>query len=88
MEHDKFYHLVYSDYCLHPYFYICKVLANVSFGLLQVFHVKLRSLQTPQMKKDWSLNHHRVMTILPEKSNATVVMDKEEHGQQIGRLDW
>ena len=41
-------HLEYSDYC-HLNCYTHNILANMSFGLLQVFHVELRSLQ-------WTLN--------------------------------
>ena len=44
MKLDNFYHLEYSDYCLHLYCYIHKILTDMTFGLLQVFHIKLRSL--------------------------------------------
>ena len=41
----ELYLLKYSDYCLHLHCYIQKILADMSFGLLQVFHGELRSLQ-------------------------------------------
>ena len=43
MKLDNFYHLEYSDYWPHLYCYTHNVLADISFSLLQVFHVKLRS---------------------------------------------
>ena len=36
MIHDDFYHSGFSDYCLHLYYNIHNVLANMSSGLLQV----------------------------------------------------
>ena len=39
MKLDDFDQLEYSDFCLH------NVLANTSFGLLQVFYVELESLR-------------------------------------------
>ena len=44
MKLDNFYNLEFSNYCLHLYCYIHNVLADVSFGLLQVFLVELRCL--------------------------------------------
>ena len=41
---NDFYHLEYLDYCFHLHCYTLSVLANVSFGLHQVFYVELRSL--------------------------------------------
>ena len=38
MKLDKFYHLEYSDHCLHLYCYI-HVSADASFSLLQVFRI-------------------------------------------------
>ena len=35
MKLDHFYHLEYSDYCLHLCCYINKISADASFGLLQ-----------------------------------------------------
>ena len=42
-NNEVFYHLLYSDCCLHLYCYI-HISADASFGLLQVFHVKLENL--------------------------------------------
>ena len=42
MKSDNLYCLEYSDYCLHCYTH--DVLANVSFGLPQIFHAEFRSL--------------------------------------------
>ena len=39
MKLDNFYHLEYSDFCLHLYCYIHSVSVDASFGLLLVFHV-------------------------------------------------
>ena len=33
---NSLHHLVYSDYCLHLYCYTHDILADASFGLLQV----------------------------------------------------
>ena len=43
MKHDNFYHLEYSYFCLRLYCYIHNVLADKSFGLLQVLDFKLGS---------------------------------------------
>ena len=41
---DDFYNSGLSDYCLHPYYYIHYVSADVSSGRLQVFLVVLKNL--------------------------------------------
>ena len=41
---DNFYHL---EYCFHFHCYTHNVSADISFGLLQVFHVELESLHRP-----------------------------------------
>ena len=43
MKSDNFYHLKYSDYCLHLHCYTHNVSANMSFNLL-VFHVEFGDL--------------------------------------------
>ena len=48
MKSDNFYHIEYSDYHLHLHCYTHNVSANMSFGLLQVFHAKT---QEPTQKK-------------------------------------
>ena len=40
-----FYHLEYSDNCLHLYCYTHNVSVDMSFGLLQVLHINLGSQQ-------------------------------------------
>ena len=45
MKLDDIYHLEYLDDCLHLYFYTHNISDNMYFGLLQVFHVELGSLQ-------------------------------------------
>ena len=42
-KYDTWYHLEYSDYCLHSHFYSQNVSADVSFSLLQFFIFELRS---------------------------------------------
>ena len=42
MKLDEFYHLQYSHYWLHIYCYTDNALAHVSFGLHQLFYVKVR----------------------------------------------
>ena len=44
MKLEKCYHLEYSGYCLHLYYYIHYVSTDASFDLLEVLYVKLRSL--------------------------------------------
>ena len=44
MKKKNFYHLVYSNNCLHLYCYIHNVSADTSFGLLKGFLVELGSL--------------------------------------------
>ena len=44
MKFDNFHQLVYLDYCFHLYCYIHNVSVGVSFKLLQVFRVTLKSL--------------------------------------------
>ena len=45
MKCIHFYHLEYSDYYLHSHYYTHNVLTDISFGLLKVFYVELRSSQ-------------------------------------------
>ena len=44
MNTENFHHLFYSDNCLNLYCYIHIVSTNISFGLFQVFHVELGSI--------------------------------------------
>ena len=40
----SFYHLVYSNYCLHLYCHIHNVSVDAFFGLIQMFNVELWNL--------------------------------------------
>ena len=44
MKLDNFYHSRFSDYCLHRYYNIHKVSADVSSGILQVFFLEFGNL--------------------------------------------
>ena len=48
----NFYHLQYSDYCLHIHCYTQNVSADMPFGLLQVYYAKLGSLYRTE---NWTL---------------------------------
>ena len=53
---EDYYFLEYKDYCSHLYCYNHNISADMSFDLLQVFHVKLGS---PHRILNWTLylNH-------------------------------
>ena len=57
MKLGKFYNLEYLEYCLQLYGYIHNVLADASFGFLQVFLVELRSIQ----KDTWHNSYRRLV---------------------------
>ena len=66
MKLDNLYYLEYSDYCLPLHCYIHNILANMLFGLLQVFLIKLRYLHRTLFTKvecSNSVNHDRVQVI-------------------------
>ena len=54
-----FYHLGYSDNCLHIHCHIHDVSVDASFGLLLMYYIELRS---PHRTTNWAfyLNHGRV----------------------------
>ena len=65
---DNFYRLEYSKFWRHLHCYTYNVSADMSFGLLQVFHVELESLRrtsarTPGASSKW--NHLEVAGSIP-----------------------
>ena len=64
---NAFYHWEYSDYYLHCYLH--KVSTDATLGLLQVFHVELRSTQRSLSGKNClnSVNHNKVQVLSAHK---------------------